>query len=185
MLEQTTAGGPTKLAAAQAAARLFIDRLALPADRATIVAFNIEARVRQPLTGDKTALLAALDDLPTQSGTRIDLGLQTAREELTGANALPGRNRVIVLLTDGQPTMVEPATVISVADEAKGAGLAIYTIGLGADVDAALLRVIASGSRYAYLAPSTADLQRIYSDIAYTIQCVNLDWPPGRPTPGP
>ncbi len=179
MNEQSYEGGPTKLAAAQGAARLFVDQLALPADRATLVTFNGEVTLAQPLTGDKAALLAALDAIQTRTGTRIDLGLLAARDELTGPAAEPGRNRVIVLLTDGQPTGVEPQEVVTAATAAKADGLELYAIGLGSDVDADLLREVASGPGYFYLAPSTDDLNRIYGQIAYTIQCANLTWPGG------
>jgi Mg-chelatase subunit ChlD len=183
MNEQSYPGGPTKVDAARDAARLFVDKLALPDDHASIISFNTEVRLLQPLTGDKALLLTALNALQTQVGTRIDLGIDAARAELTGPNSAPGRHRVIVLLTDGQPTGVEPRQVVDVAAAAKAAGLDIFAIGLGADVDAALLAAVASGPAYLYLAPTTDDLSRIYAAIAYTIQCANLTWPPGRPTP--
>jgi Mg-chelatase subunit ChlD len=150
-----------------------------------LVSFHSEVRLEQSLTGDKAALLAALDAIETGTGTRIDRGIQTAREELTGPAAQPGRNRVIVLLTDGQPTGVEPQVVEDTAAAAKAVGLELYAIGLGSDVDSRLLRALASGSGYFYLAPSTDDLNRIYGQIAYTIQCANLTWPPGRATATP
>jgi Mg-chelatase subunit ChlD len=183
MNEVTYAGGPTKLAAAVDAARLFIDQLALPDDRAAIVTFNSDVTLAQTLTGDKAALLAALAAIQTKSGTRIDLGIAKAQEELTGANGRAGQTRVIVLLTDGRPSGVEPQTVIDVAHVAQQANIIIYAIGLGTDLDVDLLKAVSSGTGFFFQAPTTDELQKIYRTIAYTIQCVNLTWPPGRPTP--
>lgn len=177
MLEVSYPGGPTKMDAARDAARVFIEKLALPNDHAALVSFNTEASLVHPLTGDKGALLNALSGIQTLTGTRIDLGLDVARLELTGPNSPPDRNKVIVLLTDGQPTGVTPAEVLAAADKAKAAGIRIYSIGLGSDLDAALLRMVASGSAYFFLAPSTNELQAIYANIATTIQCANLTWP--------
>jgi YVTN family beta-propeller protein len=177
MLEVSYPGGPTKMAAALDAARVFIEKLALPNDRAALVSFNTEAKLVQGLTGDKGALLNALGGIQTLTGTRIDLGLDAARVELTGPNSPPDRNKVIVLLTDGNPTGVTPADVLVAADKAKTLGIKVYSIGLGSDLDAALLRMAASGSSYFFLAPSTNELQAIYANIATTIQCANLTWP--------
>jgi Ca-activated chloride channel homolog len=154
-----------------------VEQLQLPDDRAALVSFNDQAALEQELTGDKALLLGKLDALRTQTGTRIDLGLDVATRELTGPRAVPANNRVIVLLTDGRPTGVENAAVVAAADAAKAAGIRLYTIGLGNDLDADLLRQIATSPRGFFSAPSAADLAGIYGAIAYTIQCVNLTWP--------
>ncbi len=178
MNDPSREGGVTKLAAAVKAARQFVNRLNLPEDRAAVVSFNSTASLVQELTGDRELLLAALDGLETLSGTRIDLGLEEALAELTGERARTDQSRVIVLLTDGRGS-VPNEQVLEVAERAREARLLIFTIGLGTpqDVDYGLLRQIASRPDYFYEAPSTDDLERIYSAIVFTLKCVNLNWP--------
>jgi hypothetical protein len=77
---------------------------------------------------------------------------------------------VIVLLTDGIQ-YEEPETALAVAAEARAAGVSIYAIGLGADVDGEYLKQIAgTPSRY-YYAPSEGELEGIYREIARVIPC--------------
>jgi Mg-chelatase subunit ChlD len=170
----------TRLAAAVDAAKKSVDiLLALVGNRVAIVSFNEAAAIVQPLTGDRAALLAALDGLTTFQGTRIDLGLQRATEALTGPDGNPANNRVLVLLTDGRASGVDNATVLATADQAKAAYIRVFTIGMGSaeDIDAELLRAVASRPEYYYPAPDAAGLAAIYEQIAYTIKCVNLAWP--------
>lgn len=68
---------PSRIAAAQAAARLFIERQ--PADSViALVAFAATAYVLQEPTSDKEVLLAAVDKLTLQRGTAIGSGLVVA-----------------------------------------------------------------------------------------------------------
>ena len=178
MNEPAATGGPTtKLAAAIAAAHTFVEGLQLPDDRAALVSFNDNATLDQELTGDKALVLAKLDALKTQTGTRIDLGLQVATSELTGPRAVMGNTRVIVLLTDGRPTGVDNAAVLAAAEQARGAGIVVYAIGLGSDLDPDLLRGVAGDAKRFFSAPTAGELAGIYGAIAYTLQCVNLSWP--------
>jgi Mg-chelatase subunit ChlD len=167
----------TKLAVAITAARTFVGLLTLPGDQATVITFDSSAALRQPLTGDLDALLRTLGELKAGQGTRIDLGIRAAAEELTGPRAVAANNHVVVLLTDGQNTGAPDSEVRDRATEAKAAHIVIYTVGLGADVDAALLEEVASYPEYAFLAPTTSELVSVYRDIAYTIACPNLAWP--------
>lgn len=175
MVERTD--GEPKLAWATLAASAFMDELILPADRAAVAVFNSQATLLQPLSPNLGALQYALLALFNRlgSGTRLDLGLQLAADELAGvaAGGYPGpvplryrdpeRGKVIVVLTDGQ---TDAARTIAVADAVRARGVTIYTIGLGDDVDAALLERVAGGrSRYFKTASGTA-LADIYRQIA-------------------
>ncbi len=168
MLE-AAAGGGTKLEAALYAARVFVSQMHLPEDRVAVVAFHGEARRVQELSGDPAAVVAALDRLPTGSGTRLDLGLAAARAAL-GATA-PGRVGAIVLLTDGRQSGGALADVRQVAEATRNAGIDVYMVGLGADVDVALLAEVAGRPERAFVAPGEADLARIYREIARAIPC--------------
>jgi len=169
MNEAIRPGGETKLAAAVQAARVFLGQLKLPQDRVAIVAFNSEARIVQPLTGDALALVRAVDRLPSGTGTRIDHGLNAGVDALAGRD--PGHAPALVLLTDGNQSSGGPEVALAAAARARGAGIRLFTVGLGGDVNRDLLTTIAGDARRAYFAPSEADLAGIYKTIAGEIPC--------------
>ena len=61
---------------------------------------------------------------------------------------------------------------MAAADQAKSNSIYIVTVGLGADVDAALLSSIASSPADYQPAPTSADLAAIYNDIAASMGCL-------------
>lgn len=178
MTEPTEAGGESKIAAAVRATKALVGLLKLPAsgdaDRASVVWFNSEARVSAPLTGDRAAIDAALDALPSvqASGTRIDLGFQAALDELQSERARTGSTRSIVLITDGRQVLEEhDDNARAVAGAARSAGIVVFTVGLGNDIDDELLSAIATTPDHYKKAPSVADLELIYREIAADIPC--------------
>ena len=80
---------------------------------------------------------------------------------------------MLVLLTDGLPTIEGDADVVaeatSVAQELTASGVEVYVIGLGENVDAQFVRSIASNNSRAYFAPTGADLANIYSEITSSL----------------
>jgi hypothetical protein len=164
----TTPGGPTKMQAARDAAAAFVTGLRTQ-DRVAIVTFDAGARIASPLSGDLALADAAIRALATGSGTRIDLGLTAGREVLAGAR--PDATTALVLLTDGRPsTTVE--NVRAAADDVRGAGITVYTIGLGADVDGPLLATVAGDSTRYFEAPDAAGLGAIYAKIGSGLRVV-------------
>jgi Ca-activated chloride channel family protein len=83
---------------------------------------------------------------------------------------------VLILLTDGQPTGTTGDAVRQAATRAKNAGILVFTIGLGQDVDQTLLADIASKPAWYFFAPDTSQLEAIYKQIAYSIPCKPM-WP--------
>ncbi|MEO8082631.1 MAG: VWA domain-containing protein [Ardenticatenales bacterium] len=174
-----TRAGRTKLDAAVDAARALLDRLDLQAsdggapsrDRASIVSFDSAARVDESFTAVRGPLDLALDRLRQGNGTRIDLGLAAAAAELLGVPDEPNLVRAAIVLTDGRPTGTTDEAVVTAADGLKATGAVVYTIGLGDDVDAALLERVATGAAQRLLAPDAEDLARIYRDIARELPC--------------
>ncbi len=170
MLEPTRAGRP-KLEAAVDAARAFVGLLDFGADSGAVVAFNRTAEIMTELTDSESRLLHALGDLPQAPGTRIDLGLAAAAAVLDG----PGRTRanlpVVVLLTDGRPTLSTPDEVVLEAARLRDNGARIYAIGLGPDVDPELLRRVAGHPDRVVLTPDAEELVRIYSEIVRDLPC--------------
>jgi hypothetical protein len=194
-MDQLTEDGVVKRDAVITSAKFFVGELDFTPnehgqhDQVSVVWFNDDADIEQTLTGDKAAIMAALDRLPERraEGTRLDTAF------LTGAEALPEALRrventpVMVMLTDGLPNRVplddvsgrQEETVIAAADAAKAAGITIYTIGFGREdapdiidrVNPWLLEQCASGADHAFVEPRADRLTGIYSDIAYVYTC--------------
>ncbi|MCE7939339.1 MAG: VWA domain-containing protein, partial [Chloroflexi bacterium CFX6] len=172
MRDPTQAGGKIKLDAAIEAALEIVDLLKAT-DQATVVGFNATSRVASPLTGDKAQLRAALQGLPSfqATGTEIDAGLSAALGELDSPRHRAGNKRSIILVTDGAQTGGDTQAVLAAANAAKAVGVTIVSVGLGADVDVALLTQVATAPSLYFPAPNAEDLVRIYREVARLIPC--------------
>jgi Mg-chelatase subunit ChlD len=168
-MTEPAVGGGTKLEAARAAAGRFLTLLPLPADRAAIVAFNRDAQVALTMSGDAVALEQALRDLEASPGTRIDLGLEAARGVLA-AGRRPSAQPVVILLTDGNQNG-DPEPVLAQAEALRAPDVLIYAIGLGADVDRALLQAVAGRPERYLETPTATELGAIYHGIAERLAC--------------
>jgi Mg-chelatase subunit ChlD len=161
-----------KLTRARDAARELVTLVELPPSKASVLAFNADATVVQSLTTDRSLVLAALDRLPRAEGSRIDLALAAGTAELASARHDPRHAPVIILVTDGRQAGAPAQAALDAAAAARLAGVTVFTIGIGADVDAQLLTAVAGDPDRYYGAPTSADLQRIYRDIAGALPCV-------------
>jgi Ca-activated chloride channel family protein len=137
---------PTRLDAAKASARAFIQRQP-PAVRIGVVAFGDGAVVVQPPTTVHEDVVKSIDRLSSGGGTSLGQGLVTALGAIAGKpvtidpEALASDSAqvdigyfgsaTIVLLSDGEETS-QPDPV-SVAEVASVAGVRIHTIGIGTD----------------------------------------------------
>jgi Mg-chelatase subunit ChlD len=163
-------GMQTKLQAAQAGAKAFVD-LMRPVDQTAVLAFNLESHWMTGLTADRATLHAAIDGITLASWTRIDLALDAAAAELAGPHRRPESIGAIVLLTDGLPTKTTPEAVLAAADRARAAGNRIFTIGIGPDVDEDLLIAIAGDSGRYFPADKAEALIDIYKQISEKMGC--------------
>ena len=139
---------PSRLEAAEAAAASFINSQS-STTRIGLVAFSSYAEVVQAPTGDKSALLAALQSLATGRRTaigdgilasidtiaEIDPGVAKSVTDSTGGVApapVPKGDYapdIVVLLTDGASnTGTDP---LDAAQQAADRGVRVYTIGFG------------------------------------------------------
>jgi Ca-activated chloride channel homolog len=140
---------PTRMEAAKAAARAFVQRQ--PATvRVGVVAFGGNGLVAQEPTADRAMVLAAIDRLRPDGGTSLARGLQTSLSAVVGQPVLidapsdaadrngvepqgPNlgyhRSAAIVLLSDGENT--DGPDPIDVAELTSSAGVRVHPIGIG------------------------------------------------------
>lgn len=144
----------------KSAAKNFVDAL-LPDDRAAVVDFDSWSYVLQGLTSNKEAVKSAIDRIDDWGGTNIAAGVRTGTDLLIN-NGDPDRARMAILLTDGVGYYDDTLTARANANE-----IAIYTIGLGNDVDPALLGRIATGTGGQYYHVSSPDeLPQVFRRIS-------------------
>jgi hypothetical protein len=171
MLEPA-ATGRTKLAVATDAARVFLDQLHFAdGDQAAVVSFNADATLLAPLTTDHATLDAALAGITTAQFTRIDRGIAVAAGELASGRHRTANTPVMIVLTDGRANPVPVSVAEAEARAAKDAGVVIFTIGLGNDLDTEALEGMASKPEYFYVAPDAEALAGMYRSIAVAIPC--------------
>jgi len=187
MGELTRSGRP-KIDAALDAARAFLDLLALDdpsnpgppnpdGDQAAIVAFHADAWLLAPLTDDRAALDTALDAVALGQQTRLDRAVAVGAQALSDVSRRrPGNLPVLVLLTDGRANPVPVDVAITEAATAKAAGVTLFTIGLGDDLDADALAAMASTPAGFLRAPDAEDLAAVYAQVARSIPCAPM-WP--------
>ena len=162
-----------KMNAARAAARQFIDLLQV-GDRIGVIAFSDSASVAFPLTLINSApdttqqrAKAAIDALIVSGNTALGAGLNTGQFQLR-TNGEPAGPQSIVLLTDGRENIVPAASEVLPAIEHTGT--IVHTIGLGSDVDAALLSSMASSTHGIYRFASSPDvLLDVYHAMSSTV----------------
>jgi Mg-chelatase subunit ChlD len=163
--------GGQKIKDAKHAAKIFIGYLdLLTRDQAGLVTFAQNANLDQSLTHDQGSIEEAIDNITVENGTNIAAGIITAYKELTGSRHDPAATQVMIVLSDGQSRVgISP---LEAAERAKGHGIRIITIGLGDNAGHRLLRELASSPDDYYFAPSSSELEAVYTNIAGNItQC--------------
>ena len=189
---------PSRIAAAQAAAKTFVGLLP-PRINLGLVAFSGSANVLVPPTIDRDAIRKAIDELQLQESTAIGEAVFSSLDAIRvfdgattpkGDTAAPAR---IVLLSDGANN--KGRTVAQAEDAAKSAHVQVSTIAFGTDngtvtyegqtipvpADKATLSELAreTGGSY-HSAASAQELQTVYKDIGsqigYTTQHRDISW---------
>lgn len=155
------------LADAQAAAKDFIDLMEPGVDQTAVISFADAAAVDQVLSLSAGGPRAAVERLSSAGDTNMEDALLRAQAELAGPRHRAANQPVIVLLSDGRPTA--GGDPLPAAAAAKAAGTRIFTIGLGKEIDEALLKSVASSAADYFAAPDSADLAGIYRQISSLI----------------
>ena len=178
---------PSRLDAAKTAARSFLDKLP-ERFHVGLVSFSSAVEVLEEPTDDRDAVRSSLDslrgDVGTALGDAIQASVRLAPDPEQAAKVSGGKPLfAVLLLSDGANTTgSEPLNIL---DEAKEAGVPIYTIALGTDhgtveitndlgmtetlavpPDRETLRRVAqeTGGKY-FEAPTESDLEAVYQQI--------------------
>jgi Ca-activated chloride channel homolog len=118
---------PGRLEKAKHEVRALID--ALQGDRVGLVVFAGSSFVNCPLTIDQNAVKLFLDVVDTQVIPRPGTNIGDAiRRGVQAFDSRDRRHKVMILVTDGESLEGDPQVA---AEEAKQAGVVIYSIGIG------------------------------------------------------
>ncbi|HYF64286.1 MAG TPA: VWA domain-containing protein [Herpetosiphonaceae bacterium] len=173
---------PTRLDAAKAAARAFVERQ--PASvKVGVVAFSDGGLAVQAPGNDPAAILDAIDRLQPEQGTSLGAGLRAALHTLAvnagvalpeppadpdaqAAPAAPPRidGAVIVVFSDGENT--GPPEPAEVAQEAAMMGVPVHTVGVGS-LDGTTLEVDGFSLRTRLEAGALEQIAEISGGAAY------------------
>ena len=146
---------------AQAAALQFLQRMVRPKDRAAIITFNDHPMLAVKFTRDLKTLAGGLAGLQAERGTALYDSLVFS---FYCFNGLKGR-RAILLLSDGKDEGSR-FTYEETLEFARRAGVTVYSIGLGDEVEKKKLARISeeTGGR-AFFPTSAEELPAIYAAI--------------------
>lgn len=178
---------PSRLAAAQAAAKEFVTS-APEGYRIGLVTFDAKTHTLASPTTDRAELLAAIDSLEAANGTAAGDGLSTAIDVLEAdataqtAGAEDDTYRAVILLADGDSSTGK--TLADAGGEAEDAAIPVFTIAYGTDdativVDGKTMDAGADPEAIAavadqtggsdYTASSGEELNQVYDQIGTTI----------------
>ncbi|MBY0221477.1 VWA domain-containing protein [Sporosarcina aquimarina] len=115
-------------------------------------------------SGAPEPVINSLVGVKANGGTNIADGLHVALNKFTTK-----RQRVLILLTDGKSSKTP---ILKQVEEAKRQGIRIFTIGLGKDLDEALLKDIARETKGSYFhVKENIELSLVYQSILQEINC--------------
>ncbi|MBC8069516.1 MAG: VWA domain-containing protein [Deltaproteobacteria bacterium] len=143
-----------------------------PDDRVSLVAFSDEAEIlAERLPGDATAeLQLAIDSLAARGKTNVYDGLRTGYE-IVQAQQEEGRERRVVLLSDGEATagITSAAKIVAMSAGYNQRGHALTTIGMGEQFDPVLMRELSeSGGGAFYFLEDPAAVQEVFEEEVTT-----------------
>lgn len=148
------------------AAKRFTEAL-IEGDRADVVGFTTDARRKCEMTENMDEVRMRIDEIVGNGGgTAMYNGLL---ESLNGFEKVydEERSQFIIALSDGEDNERNEEAYAEIKKKASDYGIAIYTIALGASVDASLLSDLAIGTGGDFFRISNAeDLPLVYSRIA-------------------
>lgn len=117
----------TPLDETKKAATNFVDTILEEDASIGVVNYDSDAEMKSDFSNSKNSLDRVINSLSTGGSTNMEAGLRTADEMLTQSSA---KKKIIVLMSDGEPNEgLTGDELVSYADELKGKGIYIYTLG--------------------------------------------------------
>jgi Ca-activated chloride channel family protein len=161
VLLDSSASMEKSIGEARDAALGFLRDTIQPKDRAAVITFNDHPNISVKFSNDLTALAGGLAGLKAERGTSL---WDTIIFSLFYFNGVKGQ-RAILLLTDGRDEGSQ-FTFDDALEDVRRAGVTIYTIGLGQDIEKHKLAKLSedTGGR-AFFIKSAAELPGIYATI--------------------
>jgi VWFA-related protein len=155
-----------RLAETRQAAKSFLELLA-PADSAQVVGFAQQVKILGPMSSNRSAAGKAIELTTARGNTALYDALFTSVDLLKDR---PGR-KAVVLLSDGVDDngvgkQLSKHSLQDVLQFARHVNVPIYAIGIGTEIDEALLSGFAqsTGGRY-FLTPNPSELKNLYDQI--------------------
>ncbi len=135
-----------------------------------VVKFEYEANNVVLPHVDYTYIKDSIDTMEAGGGTDVCCGIEAGFAQLESVTA---DNKVMIVMTDGQDEAGN--ATITAAQEAAEAGITIYTIGFGEDVNEELLKQLAEigGGEYRYA--NTDSIMGIISSFLYAQQSADAE----------
>jgi|GEM_PF-2699321 len=156
-----------KIASAKAAATQFVELLGSQ-DKVALVSFSTSASLDLPLTSNFSHAKSVIGNYSASGTTNMGDALTKSIDELV-ANRRKDAIPCIIFLTDGQTNtgMTKDQILNDLVPRARDAGIFIYTLGYGTDVDPDFLTRVANctGGEY-YFAPNAETLKLIYMRLS-------------------
>jgi VWFA-related protein len=151
-----------RIAAARDAATQFVNSLG-PNDEAAVFAFSGTVNPVIGYTRDKAALAGAIASLQAAGPTAL---YEAAQSAIAAGRGSMAPRKAVVLLSDGENDAGgSTATLEGSLATARGAGVPVFTIGMGG-ADETYLRRLADATRGQYVAASSANIADVYAGIA-------------------
>jgi len=128
---------------------------------------NVASKIDLQLTGNLSLVNTTMQSRSSSvwnGNTDIAAGINSGKAVLTGANARPLAEKIMIVLTDGVYTAANP---VPAAIAARDAGITVHTITFGAGANQTDMQSVASaGHGDHYHAPDVATLEAAFQRIA-------------------
>ena len=142
----TVSSGKSRQVWVREAATALVNALPQSSTSVSVVEFDSNAvllKALTPLASGKASVLTAIGTVDASGGTNIGAGIDTAKNELVGANATAGRIQVEVVISDG----VSSGQPANNAATALAAGVeAVHTVGIPGHSVATMKAIATSGN---------------------------------------
>jgi Ca-activated chloride channel family protein len=160
-----------KIRQARRAAQSLVSRLD-DRDSISIVSYSSDYSLDLPLTkveGQRNRINRLIDEILDGGGTNLGGGMQAGLDSLRGVTDKAIVRRQI-LLSDGNANqgITDPATLASIAREARQNGITISTLGIGVDFNEDLMTLIAqsAGGGYYYARDASAIATAVDAELS-------------------